>query len=99
MEKSKARRPDVRLKLRVSSTVYGIEPILDQIYALLTGFGYDVWMSRKGTVPVLPNRHAFESCLEAVARCDLMLAIITPQYGSGVAGCSHSSTWRTSGSS
>jgi len=68
----------------VSSTVYGIEELLDQVYALLTGFGYEVWMSHKGTVPICPNKTAFDSCLLAAERCDLFMAIITPQYGSGV---------------
>jgi len=73
-----------RLTVMVSSTVYGIEEMLDQVYALLNGFGYEVWMSHKGTVPIYPDKTAFESCLLAVERCDLFLAIITPQYGSGV---------------
>lgn len=29
-------------------------------------YGYDVWMSHKGTMPVLPNRSNFENCLAAV---------------------------------
>ncbi len=70
----------------VSSTVYGAEELLDQIYALLNGFGYEVWMSHKGTVPVFPNQTALESCLTAVDNCDLFLSIITPRYGSGVVG-------------
>ena len=41
-----------KLKIMVSSTVYGIEELLDRVYTLLTSFGYDVWMSHKGTVPV-----------------------------------------------
>ena len=73
-----------RLTIMVSSTVYGIEELLDQVYALLNGFGYEVWMSHKGTVPIYPDKTAFESCLLAAERCDLFLAIITPQYGSGV---------------
>ena len=73
-----------RLTLMVSSTVYGIEELLEQVYALLTGFGYEVWMSHKGTVPVLPHQTALDSCLAAVQRCDLFLCLITPQYGSGV---------------
>ena len=68
----------------VSSTVYGIEELLDQVYSLLTNFGYEVWASHKGTVTVFPHRHAFESCLKAVEDCDLFVSIITPQYGSGV---------------
>ena len=47
----------------VSSTVYGIEELLDQVYALLGGFGYEVWMSHKGTVPVYPDQTALASCI------------------------------------
>jgi hypothetical protein len=73
-----------RLTIMVSSTVYGIEELLEQVYALLGGFGYEVWLSHKGTIPILPNKTALESCLFAVERCDLFLSIITPRYGSGV---------------
>jgi len=69
----------------VSSTVYGIEELLERIYAVLTEFGYDVWMSHKGTVPVLSSKSAFDNCLAAVEACDLFLGIITPHYGTGVA--------------
>lgn len=31
-----------RLTIMVSSAVYGIEELLDQVYALLSGFGYEV---------------------------------------------------------
>ncbi|EKN3736587.1 DUF4062 domain-containing protein [Yersinia enterocolitica] len=73
-----------KLIVMVSSTVYGVEELLDRVYSLLTAFGYEVWMSHKGTVPVSSNETAFESCLRAVEKCDLFLGIITPQYGSGV---------------
>jgi len=63
--------------------VYGIEELLDRVYTLLTGFGYEVWMSHKGTVPVRSDRTAFENCLAAVKECDLFFGIITPHYGSG----------------
>ena len=69
----------------VSSTVYGIEELLERIYTLLTAFGYEVWMSHKGTMPVFSNRSAFANCIKAVERCDLFLGLITPYYGSGVA--------------
>lgn len=75
--------PNPKLKILVSSTVYGIEELLDRVYTLLTAAGYEVWMSHKGTVPVLSNRTAFENCLAAVEKCDLFLGIITPTYGSG----------------
>lgn len=70
----------------VSSTVYGIEELLEKIYATLTAFGYEVWMSHKGTLPVSSTRTTFENCLHGVKQCDLFLSLITPHYGSGVAG-------------
>lgn len=54
-----------KLTILVSSTVYGIEELLDRVYVLLTAYGYDVWMSHKGTVPVRSDRTAFENCLAA----------------------------------
>jgi hypothetical protein len=75
MARQRARKK--RLTIMVSSTVYGIEELLDQVYALLTGFGYEVWMSHKGTVPVYPDQTALESCMTAVANCDLFVSIIT----------------------
>jgi hypothetical protein len=72
-----------KLTVLVSSTVYGIEELLDRVFTLLTGYGYEVWMSHKGTMPVQSNRSAFADCLAAVDKCDLFLGIITPQYGSG----------------
>ena len=75
--------PDKKLTILVSSTVYGIEELLERIYSLLTEFGYEVWMSHKGTLPVLSSRSAFENCLAGVEKCDLFLGLITPHYGSG----------------
>lgn len=79
-----AKKKPQSLRIMVSSTVYGIEELLEQVYALLSGFGYEVWMSHKGTVPISPNQTALESCLVAAERCDLFLSIITPQYGTGM---------------
>jgi len=68
----------------ISSTVYGIEELLDRVYSILTAFGYEVWLSHKGTVPVFSNKSTFENCITAVEKCDLFLGLITPYYGSGV---------------
>lgn len=68
----------------VSSTVYGIEELLERIYTLLTAFGYEVWMSHKGTLPVISKLTAFENCIKGVENCDLFLGLITPHYGSGI---------------
>ncbi|HOC01555.1 MAG TPA: DUF4062 domain-containing protein [Verrucomicrobiota bacterium] len=67
----------------VSSTVYGIEELLEQIFGILNGAGFTVWMSHKGTVPVDPQKSNFENCLAAVEACDLFLGILTTRYGSG----------------
>jgi hypothetical protein len=72
-----------KLVIMVSSTVYGIEELLERIYAILTRFGYEVWMSHKGTMPVISTKSAFENCLHAVEQCDLFLNLITTHYGSG----------------
>lgn len=72
-----------KLKIMVSSTVYGIEGMLEDIYAYLNT-QYEVWMSHMGTVTVYPTRTALDSCIQAARDCDLFLSIITTQYGSGV---------------
>jgi hypothetical protein len=69
--------------LMVSSAVYGFEELLDRLYTELVGFGYEVWMSHKGTMPVDPKLIALDSCKKAVKDCDLFLGIILPRYGSG----------------
>lgn len=72
-----------RLKIFVSSVVYGHEELLESIYALLQGFGYEVFMSHKGTVTIDPKLSAMENCLRCVETCDLFLGLILPNYGSG----------------
>jgi hypothetical protein len=67
----------------VSSTVYGIEELLEQVFGILNGAGFTVWMSHKGTVPVDPAKSNFENCLVAVGNCDFFLGILTTRYGTG----------------
>lgn len=50
-----------------------LEELLERIHSILTRFGYEVWMSHKGTVPVISTESAFENCLHAVEQCDLFL--------------------------
>ncbi|MDR3688043.1 MAG: DUF4062 domain-containing protein [Fimbriimonas sp.] len=83
-----------KLKMLVSSAVYGIEELLDQVFGLLDSYGYEVWMSHKGTVPLASSGTAFDNCLEAVEKCDLFLSIITTRYGSGKIGDELSITHR-----
>ncbi len=70
----------------VSSSVYHQTDLLDAIYNLLLAMGYEVWMSHKGTIPVNSNETTIDSCLKAVAKCDLFLGIITDYYGTTVSG-------------
>ena len=67
----------------VSSTVYYQQSFLDQVFASLETYGYTVWMSHAGTLPVNPDLSNFRNCELAVETCDLFLGIITGQYGSG----------------
>lgn len=73
-----------KLKIMVSSTVYGSESDLEQIYGLLKDFGYEVIMSKEGTVYVPIGSSTTQACLKAVEECDLFLGIIFPRYGSGI---------------
>lgn len=79
-----AKKEEKRLRIMVSSTVHGIKPALNQIYAQLDGYGYEVWMSAAGTIPNFSKNHAFTDCLKAVENCDLFFSLITPRYGSVV---------------
>lgn len=68
--------------IMVSSTVDGIEDLLEQVFSILNE-NYTVWMSYKGTIRVNSGKSNFENCLDAVAKCDLFLGILTTSYGSG----------------
>jgi hypothetical protein len=60
-----------KLTIPVSSPVYGIEELLERIYSYLTAFGYELWLSHKGTVAVNPNESNADNCLKAVSISDL----------------------------
>jgi hypothetical protein len=74
------------LTVLLSSSIRGKKPLLEQIYATLTAFGYKVWSSHKGTLPVMPGRSTYDTCLAAVERCDIFFGLISPEYGSGTDG-------------
>lgn len=70
--------------IMVSSVVYGMQDLLDQVYAVLASYGYEVWMSHKGTVPTDPKLSAIDNCVLEVRNCDVFLGFITGSYGSGI---------------
>ena len=72
-----------KLKVMVSSSVYGSQSLLRQAYATLLSFGYDVICSPVGTMSVSPSRSNLENCLQAVKECDIFIGFIRPIYGSG----------------
>ena len=71
-----------KLSIMVSSTVYGIEELLERVFSQLLQYGYEVKMSHKGTVWAPSNRDNKQNCLKAVEEADLFLGIVTPVYGS-----------------
>ena len=78
------KRNNSNVTVMVSSSVYGQEELLDRIYGILSNFGFEVWMSHKGTVPTNSNENTLESCVRAVQNCDFFLGIISPHYGSSI---------------
>ena len=75
-----------KIKIMVASTVYHFEDQLNQLCAVLRGFGYEVWNSHIGTIPVHPGLSNLENCVAAARDCDVFLGIIRPFYGSGKVG-------------
>lgn len=72
------------IKVFVSSTVYDFENQLHQVYALLDGMGYDVYMSKEGTIPLNSRLNTFVNCEKGVEECDIFVGFIRPLLGSGI---------------
>ena len=72
------------IKVFVSSTVYDFETDLRRIFATLDGFGYDVYMSKEGTIPLDSRLSNLVNCVNGVEDCDIFLGLVRPRIGSGV---------------
>jgi len=72
------------IKVFVSSTVYDFETQLTDVFAMLDSIGYEVYMSKKGTIPLDSTLNTFVNCVEAVEECDVFLCFIRPLLGSGI---------------
>lgn len=59
-----------RKTIMVSSTVYGVEDLLESIYDMLDD-EYNVVMSHKGTVTNSSANSCYMDCEEAVRKCDI----------------------------
>ena len=79
-----------RLTVLISSSVYGREPLIEQIFAWLEMFGYEAWSSHVGSLPVElaieDDTQTYASCIRAAEQCDIFFGLITPRYGSGTDG-------------
>lgn len=51
---------------------------------MLDGFGYDVYMSKEGTIPLNSRLSNLVNCVNGVDECDVFLGIVRPLIGSGV---------------
>ena len=72
------------IKVFVSSTVYDFETNLRRIFLTLDSFGYDVHMSKEGTIPLDSRLSNLVNCVNGVEECDVFLGIVRPLIGSGV---------------
>ena len=72
------------IKIFVASTVYNFEYQLDKIYELLDNYGYDVYMSHKGTVLLDSDESNKDNCINGVKDADVFIGFVRPNYGSGV---------------
>ena len=72
------------IKIFVSSTVYDFETDLRRIFTLLDAYGYDVYMSKEGTIPLSSRLSNLVNCVNGVEECDVFLGIVRPLVGSGV---------------
>jgi len=83
-KRRRTRMPEDKLKIMVASTVYGFDYQLEQICAILSNYGYEVWNSHLKTIPVDPGLSNPQNCLNAVESCDLLFGIIRTRYGAVV---------------
>ena len=74
----------IPLKIMISSSIYGAQSLLRQVYATLRSYKeYDIICSPAGTVSVNPMDSNLKSCLAAVEECNIYIGFIRPIYGSG----------------
>ena len=73
--------PEEKIKIMLSSSVHFFKTEIEQIYATLTGYGYEVLCSHMGTIYSIPNKSPKQSCEAAVEDCDFFFGLILPHYG------------------
>lgn len=76
--------PKPKVKIMLSSSVYGSQHIIESIFGTLENLEYQVLCSHMATIYPKPGLSPEESCLAAVEECDFFLGVIFPHYGSGI---------------
>lgn len=72
------------IRVFVSSTVYDFETVLRGVFSTLDGFGYDVYMSKEGTIPLNSRYSNLVNCTKGVEECHVFLGIVRPLQGTGI---------------
>ena len=72
------------IRVFVSSSVYEFETELSRVFAQLDGYGYDVCMSKEGTIQLDSRLSNLVNCVNAVEDCQVFLGIIRPLLGTRI---------------
>lgn len=75
-----------KIKIMISSSIYGFEDNIKQVAAYLEAREYEVISSHLGTVKVHPGMSNLDNCLLAVEECDVFLGFIRTNCGTGQIG-------------
>lgn len=75
-----------KIKIMISSSIYGFEDTVRQVAAYLETKGYEVISSLLGTVKVHPDKSNLDNSLLAVEECDVFLGFIRTFCGTGQIG-------------
>lgn len=75
-----------KIKIMLSSSIYGFEDNIKQVASYLESLGYDVISSLLGTVKVNPNLSNLDNSIRAVEECDIFLGFIRTYCGTGNIG-------------
>ncbi|MCF0212492.1 MAG: DUF4062 domain-containing protein [Bacteroidales bacterium] len=75
-----------KIKIMISSSIYGFEDNVRQVASYLETMGYEVISSLLGTVKVHPGKSNLDNSLLAVEECDVFLGFIRTNCGTGQIG-------------
>ena len=83
-----------RLTVFVSSTVRDFGPVRRDLKAWLEARAINARLSEHNDFPVARGVHSHDSCLAAIAGCNLYVLLVGERYGGRYKGTPKSITWR-----